>query len=117
MYYLLNYVPSILYIVVSMLSIKINFGIFAVTYLFAQPLYLLVVNIPFICKKSISYVAGIICMFSVIVFNVFYTMVLHKIQTGYFIGDVPEGIYCLMVGVPVLIIIVGMVGIMFLIKK
>lgn len=116
MYYLLNYAPSILYIIVSIVSIKMDFGVFAITYLFAQPLYLLIVNIPFVCKRSISCVASIIYMFSVIIFNVLYTIIIHKIQTGYFIGDVPEGIYYLMTGVPALIIIVGM-GIMFLIKK
>ena len=116
MYYLLNYAPFILYVVISMLSIKINFGVFAITYLFVQPLYLLIVNIPFIYQKSISYATSIICMLSVIMFNILYTMLMRKIQTGYFIGDVPEGIYYLMTGVPVLIIIVGM-GIMFLIKK
>ena len=116
MYYLLNYAPSILYIVVSMMSIKIDFGIFAITYLFAQPLYLLIVNAPCVCKKSISCVASIIYMFSVIIFNVLYTIIRHKVQTGYFIGDVPEGIYYLMTGVPALLIIVGM-GIIFLIKK
>lgn len=99
-----------------MMSIKIDFGIFAITYLFAQPLYLLIVNAPFVCKKSISCVASIIYMFSVIIFNVLYTIIRHKVQTGYFIGDVPEGIYYLMTGVPALLIIVGM-GIIFLIKK
>lgn len=116
MYYLLNFVPSILYIIDSIVPIKIDFGVFAITYLFAQPLYLLIVNIPFVCKKSISCVASMIYMFSVIIFNVLYTIIIHKIQTGYFIGDVPEGIYYLMIGVPALIIIVGM-GIIFLIKK
>lgn len=116
MYYLLNFVPSILYIIDSLVTIKMDFGVFAIIYLFAQPLYLLIVNIPFIYKKSISYVTSIICMISVIIFNVLYTIIIHKIQTGYFIGDVPEGIYYLMIGVPTLIIIVGM-GIIFLIKK
>lgn len=116
MYYLLNYTPSILYIIDSMVSIKIDFGVFAIIYLFAQPLYLLIVNVPFVCKKSISYATSIICMLSVIIFNVLYTIIIHKIQTGYFIGDVPEGIYFLMIGVPALLIIVGM-GIIFLIKK
>lgn len=115
-YYLLNYVPSILYIVLSMSSIRMNFGVFAIIYLFAQPLYLLIVNMPFVYKKSISYVVSIICMLSVIMFNVLYTMLVHKIQTGYFIGDVPEGLYYLMAGIPTLITIVG-VGIMFFIKK
>ena len=116
MYYLLNYAPSILYIVVSMMSIKIDFGVFAIIYLFAQPLYLLIVNVPFIYKKSISHVVSIIYMVSVIMLNVLYTMLVHKIQTGYFIGDVPEGLYYLMAGIPTLITIVG-VGIMFFIKK
>lgn len=89
-YYLLNYVPSILYIVLSMSSIRMKFGVFAIIYLFAQPLYLLIVNMLFVYKKSISYVVSIICMLSVIMFNVLYTMLVHKIQTGYFIGDVPE---------------------------
>lgn len=99
-----------------MSSIRMNFGVFAIIYLFAQPLYLLTVNVPFICKKSISYVVSIICMLSVIMFNVLYTMLVHKIQTGYFIGDVPEGLYYLMAGIPTLITIVG-IGIMFFIKK
>jgi len=107
MYYLLNYAPSILYIVVSMMDIKIEFGVFAIIYLFAQPLYLLIVNIPFVCKKSISCVASIIYMFSVIIFNVLYTIIIHKIQTGYFIGDVPIGIYFLMICIPIIIIVVG----------
>ena len=116
MYYLLNYAPFILYIVVSMFPTKINFGVFAIIYLFAQPLYLLIVNMPFIYKKSISYVVSIICMLSVIILNVLYTMLMHKVQTGYFIGDVPEGLYYLMAGIPALITIVG-IGIIFLIKK
>lgn len=99
-----------------MSSIRMNFGVFAIIYLFAQPLYLLIVNMPFVYKKSISYVVSIICMLSVIMFNVLYTMLVHKIQTGYFIGDVPEGLYYLMAGIPTLITIVG-VGIMFFIKK
>lgn len=107
MYYLLNYIPSILYIIDSMVPTKIGFGVFAIIYLFAQPLYLLIVNVPFVCKKSISYATSIICMLSVIIFNMLYTMVMHKIQTGYFIGDVPEQIYYLMFVVPALIILLG----------
>ena len=116
MYYLLNYAPSILYIAVSMTSIKMDIVVFAIIYLFAQPLYLLIVNMPFVYKKSISYVVSIICMLSVIMLNVLYTMIVHKVQTGYFIGDVPEGIYYLMAGIPTLIIVVG-VGVIFLISK
>lgn len=116
MYYLLNYVPPLLYIMVSMMSIKIDFGVFIIIYLFAQPLYLLIVNVPFICTKSISYVDSIIYMISVIIFNVLYTIIMHKIQTGYFIGDVPVGLYYLMAVIPTLIIIVGVCIIFFKLK-
>lgn len=116
MYYLLNYVPCILYIIDSIVNFKIDIGVFIIIYLFAQPLYLLIVNIPFVCKKSISYVGSSICMFSVIVFNVLHTMLVNKILTGYFIGDAPEEIYYIMVGVPTLIIVLGL-GIVFFIKK
>ena len=116
MYYLLNYIPSILYIIDSIVPIEMDLGVLAIIYLFAQPLYLLIVNVPFVCKKSISYATSIICMLSVIIFNLLYTMLMHKIQTGYFIGDVPEGIYYLMAGVPILITMVSM-SIVFLIKK
>lgn len=116
MYYLLNYTPFILYIIASIMHVEIDFGVFAIIYLFAQPLYLLIINVPFIYKKSISYVGSIICMLSVIVFNVLYAMLINKIQTGYFIGDVPRAIYYLMLGVPAVIVLVGIV-ITYLIKK
>ena len=116
MYYLLNYVPCILNIIDTTVRFKIDIGVFYIICLFAQPLYLLIVNIPFICKKSVSYVGSIICMFSVIAFNVLYTMLVNKILTGFFIGDAPEEIYYIMVGVPTLIIVLGL-GIVFFIKK
>ena len=99
-----------------MLSIKIDFGVFAILYLFVQPLYLLFVNLYFICKKNIPYFNSIICMTSVVVFNVLYTIVIHKIQTGYFIGDVPEGIYLMMLGIPISIIVIGIIVMIFLKK-
>lgn len=107
MYYLLNYIPLILHMVVLMMPIKMNFVVFFSMYLFAQPMYLLIVNIPLLCKKSISYIVSIICMTSVIILNVLYIMILHKIQTGYFIGDVPEQIYYLLFIVPTFIILLG----------
>lgn len=55
-------------------------------------------------------------MLSVIVFNVLYAMLINKIQTGYFIGDVPNAIYYLMLGVPAVIVLVGIV-IIYSIKK
>lgn len=116
MYCLLNYIPSILYTIGLVMGVKLDVGAYIVLYFFAQPLYLLIVNIPLINKKIVSYVSGMIYMFSVIVLNALITMIMHKIQTGYFLGDVPEGIYYLMIGIPSLIIMTG-IGIVFLIKK
>lgn len=40
----------------------------------------------------------------------------HKIETGYFIGDIPEQIYHLMIGVPSVIVIIG-TCVIYLIKR
>ncbi len=116
MYYLLNYAPSVLYITISLKSIKIDFGVFAIAYLFAQPLYLLIVNVPFICKKSISYASSLTYMVSVIIFNVLYTIIAHKIKTGYFADDVPISIYFCMLCIPMMIVVFG-IGILYSFKK
>lgn len=108
MYYLLNYVPNMLYILILAMPIKVNPVLFFIMYLFVQPIYLLIVNVPFVCKKTTSYTKCIVCMVSTIIFNAVLTIAIHKIRTGYFIGDVPEGLYYLMVGVPILIIVIGL---------
>lgn len=116
MYYLINYVPTILCVIISIASIKIDFGVFAILYLFAQPLYLLIVNTLYICNKTISWFNSIIHMFSTVLLNVIYVIIIHKIKTGYYIGDVPEGIYYLMIGIPCVIILIG-TCIMYFVKK
>lgn len=115
-YYFLNYIPSILYVVIMLSSIEVGFGVGAIVYLFVQPLYLLIVNASFVCKKSISYTHSIICMLSVVIFNGVYTIIEHKIRTGYFAGDVPIDIYILMFGVPIVVIVLG-IGILYLLKR
>ena len=101
---------------ISLMRIKVNFGIFAIAYLFLQPLYLLLANIPLICKKTLSYISSTMYMISAILFNVLYTIIIHKVKTGYFIGDVPGGVYFLMLCIPTVIILFG-IGIVYLLKK
>ncbi len=115
MYYLLNYAPSILLIILSATAVEIDFSVYAITYLFVQPIYLLFVNMVFICKKTISYANGIMYMASVLVFNVTYTIILHKIETDYFLGDVPIEIYFFMICIPMIVILLG-TGILYLFK-
>ena len=119
MYYLLNYIPSIVYIVMFMLPkpITLDAVVYITIYLFIQPLYLLAVNIYFIYQKSISYVVSIICMVSVVIFHILPIMIYNKIKTGYFTGDVPEGVYYLLFFIPFSIIIVGITIAYFIIRK
>ena len=107
MYYLLNYAPSILYIVALMMSISIDFTVFAITYLFVMPIYLLLINAVYLIKKELTFLNSIFFMLSVVFINTAVCIIVHKIQTGYFIGDVPEGIYYAAVGIPMLIILIG----------
>ena len=126
LYLLLNYIPAVLWIIISMIFIEMNVSVFAVTYLFVQPLYLLFVNISFIRKKTISYIAGIIYMISVVLFNLLHSMAVHricilkrvvyKIQTDCFLGDAPIELYYYMFVIPTSIIIVG-IGILYLVRK
>lgn len=47
-------------------------------------------------------------MLGVITISVGMMLVFHKIQYGEFIGDVPSGIYGLLLGVPTTIVIIAM---------
>ena len=122
MYWILNYIPLILQIILFSLSLNfkikfnIDFAIYAVINLFVLPIYLLVVNVIYMKDKMLSFTISFGCMLSVIILNVIVIMVTHKIQTGYFIGDVPEGIYYMLIGIPTVIIIIGMAIIYFLRK-
>ena len=123
MYWLLNYAPIFLQIILFGVSLNIeinfniNFGVYAIINLFVFPVYLLLVNAIYINKRMLSFTKGISCMLSVIILNIILILITHKIQTGYFIGDVPEGIYYLLIGIPTIIILIGMGIIYFLRKK
>lgn len=76
--------------------------------LIVRQIYLLIINIIFINRKKIIFPVGILCMLGVITISVGMMLVFHKIQYGEFIGDVPSGIYGLLLGVPTVIVIIAM---------
>ncbi len=108
MYYILNYVPFALIVILYSLNISMNPALYLVLYLLGQPIYLLTVNIRFVLAGKMSYVKSLIYMLSAVILGFVFTVVEHKIRTGYFMGDVPEGLYCLMAGIPALVIAIGM---------
>lgn len=122
MYWMLNYTPVFIQIMIfgivlkSRINLNIPFGVYAIINLFVFPLYLLVVNIICINKGMLSFAKSIGCMLSTIILNIVVIGVTHKIQTGYFIGDVPEGIYYLLIGIPTMIILIG-VAITYFLRK
>ncbi len=77
--------------------------------LIIMPMYLLLVNIIYINKKFVTYTLGIICMFGIIVLGNGIIMLHHKIQFGTFIGDVPEGLYFLFIGIPTAVVVTGII--------
>ena len=123
MYWLLNYLPLIMQIVihsiplVSKISLNINFGLYMVISCFILPIYLLLVNGYYIKSRVISYKLGIVCMISVVLLNVLVFLISHKIRHGTFIGDVPEGLYYLWVGIPCAIMLIGMAIYYFVNRK
>ena len=120
MYWIFNYVPLFLQIILFSLSLKfnikfnLNFAIYATMNLFIFTVYLLIINVIYINKLLLSFTKSIGYILSVIILNALVMMIVHKIKTGYFIGDVPEGIYYLLIGIPTIIILIGMAIIYFL---
>ena len=120
MYWYLNYLPLVIDCVIEIYLIFQKFCGFRHEYnhmstivmflwlLILSPIYLLCVNFNYINKKSITYTMSVICMVSVIVARVVDTIISHKIKWGTYIGDVPEGIYYILIIVPVIIILIGM---------
>lgn len=115
MYWLLNYLPFFIkmtthiLILYSKISLKIDFGLYMIISLFILPIYLLLVNGYYILVRGISYKLSCTCMLSVIFSNVLIFIITHKIQQGTFIGDVPEGLFYLWIGVPTAIILIGII--------
>ena len=109
MYYLLNFIPSILYAATLIEDMGENFFLFlAVFVLFLQPVYLLFVNIFFLSRRALSYFKSIICMALATLFNPLYTMVVYEVNMGSSVGSSFETACVLMVVVPTAIIIIGL---------
>lgn len=123
MYYILTYIPTFIQIIIFSLHRHVGIVfrteaqiLYVVFLLFVTPLYLLIVNRCFLIKDCISYSKSMSVMLSVILSNTAVFMIDNKIESGYFIGDVPEGIYYLMIGIPTVITVFGIVLIRFLRK-
>ena len=95
------------------ISYNFDFTVYASLNLIGIPLYLLVINIIYIVHKSVSYISSIICMLATILLNVLVLLVCHKMKYGVFIGDVPEGVYYVLIIVPSIIVLIGIVGFYF----
>lgn len=115
MYWILNFIPILaqMYICITAIFAHINYNfdvtLYALLNLLGIPIYLLIINIVYLTHKSISYTSSIICMLATILLNVLVLLVGHKIKYGVFIGDVPEGIYYLLIIVPLIIVLIGIV--------
>lgn len=109
MYYALNYFPLMLQVLIFIIPINFNkhLALYVFMNLFMIPIYLLIVNQWYFRKEILLYSKSILFMISVIIINILMFMIVHKIKYGTFIGDVPEGIYYIMVFVPVAIILIG----------
>ncbi len=106
-YCLLNYIPSLVELLVLSVPIKVNIVVAIIYSLIIVPVYLLLVNTLYIIKHELSCGKSIIFMLSTVVINIAMFVITHKAQTGYFIGDIPEGIFYLWGGIPSVIIFVG----------
>lgn len=123
MYYLLNYLPFFIQMIThvlvlsSKISLNIDFGLYMIISLFILPIYLLLVNGYYILVRGISCKLSCTYMLSVIFLNVLVFMITHKIQQGTFIGDVPEGLLYLWIGIPSAIILIGIIICYLIIRK
>ena len=114
-YWILNFFPVLvqMYICITAIFAHINYNFDATLYaslnLIGIPIYLLIINIVYLVHKSISYTSSIICMLATILLNVLVLLVGHKIKYGVFIGDVPEGIYYVLIIIPSIIVLIGIV--------
>lgn len=114
-YWILNFIPVLaqMYICITAIFAHINYNfdvtLYALLNLLGIPIYLLIINIVYLVHKSISYTSSIICMLATIILNVLVLLVGHKIKYGVFVGDVPEGIYYVLIIIPSIIVLIGIV--------
>ena len=115
MYWFLNCLPLIIELSIEIYALYIPIRYNAMEnnlmwlwILIVRQIYLLIINIIFINRKKIIFSFGILCILGVITISVGMMLVFHKIQYGEFIGDVPSGIYGLLLGIPTVIVIIAM---------
>ena len=99
-----------IYISVNFTPFKISFSTFVFAFIVIQPVYLLLINIWYILKKQLKHGVCLTNMILEVFFNVGYILFMHKIRTGEYIGDVPLGLYCVLVGIPILAILLGLIA-------
>ena len=124
MYWILNCLPLIAEVIIDIYYLLNKTQSFNPTLttmmwfwvLILRQIYLLCINIFYIHRRIVSYQKSIVTMLCVIITSVFLTLLLHKLEWGVFIGDVPEGIYLLLVCIPSVIVIIG-ISIYYFIKK
>lgn len=87
MYYILNYIPCALLLIFFAIPINmnVNFAVYSILYLLVMPTYLLVVNWWYLKNGNIRFLQSVMIMISVVLFCGISIMVVHKLQTGYFL--------------------------------
>lgn len=115
MYWVLMCLPLLIQtciqIVPSITNYSFNFdvGLYFGSNLLGIPIYLLIINIIYLKFKNISYTSSIMCMLATILLNVLILLISHKIKSGAFLGDIPEGIVYLLIIIPSIIVLIGIV--------
>ena len=117
MYYVLTYLPPIIWLAVAHPSIiKINIAEFCVVIFFVEPIYLLLINAVYILKKDLKFYKGLIYMVSIPMINWLYIIRDRLIDTGTFAGETPLDFFFSIPGIPLAIILIGTM-VIYLLKK
>ncbi len=75
--------------------------------LIGRQIYLLCINLYYVCKGRVSYIRSMVSMVGIIVLSVGLMLGFHKMQYGTFMGDVPGGVYCLLIIIPSIVVFAG----------
>lgn len=119
MYWMLICLPLIIEVIVGIYSLHVPVvvnGLIWIWVLLGRQSYFLLINYVYIKQQKITYIIGLLSVICIICLSVGTILLLHKIKYGVFIGDVPEGIYYLLIGIPTMIILIGM-AIMYFFRK
>jgi len=116
MYWLLICFPiviEVIYATFTYFVVNIQVGIASliasIWMLVIIPIYLLFVNIYYINNNEILHIKALILMLVIFAMRVGYMLIFHWLKYGAFIGDVPVEIYYWIIGIPSVIVIIGMI--------